>query len=558
MAPGPADSEATGPYQPQLNAALRPAANADLSPPPDSKTGVPSALPLMGVVQGTDPSPSNAVESLRQSRLRAAALFLAALAGVGLVWSLLARDGLWPLSTTVGICLGAVYALLSRRKRIAPLPLRALEFAVFGLMEANLVVVQYHQMLHAAVREDARAMLAEGRNALVASLHLMFAYAIFIPNSWRAAAPVVLLIALAPVVTEAVLLQTHPEVCRFGVEERVGLLMDWANPIMVLMGAGLAVYGTHVLNTLRQEVFEARRLNQYHLGERLGSGGMGDVYLAEHRLLKRLCALKLVRPESAGDPTALARFEREVRSAARLSHPNIVEIYDYGYTEDGTFYYVMEYLRGLSLADLVERHGPLPPGRAIYLLGQACAALAEAHAAGLVHRDLKPANVFAAHIGRRYDVTKLLDFGLVKEMAGGTVELSAPGVIAGTPLYMAPEQAMGGGALDHRADLYALGGVAYYLLTGRPPFEGDSAFAVMMAHARDPVTPPARHRPGLPEDLEQVVLRCLAKEPADRYPDAEALGQALAACAAATEWDARQAALWWQGVEQGARTSLVT
>ena len=201
---------------------------------------------------------------------------------------------------------------------------------------------------------------------------------------------------------------------------------------------------------------------------------MGEVYLAEHQLLKRPCAIKLIRPDRAGDPRALARFEREVRTTARLSHPNTVEIYDYGRTEDGTFYYVMEYLSGLSLADLVERHGPLPPGRAIYLLRQACGALAEAHAAGLVHRDLKPANIFAARRGGLHDVAKLLDFGLVLPTAEPVAPPSSAGTatIAGSPLYMAPEQATGDARPDARSDLYGLGAVAYYLLTGRAPFEG--------------------------------------------------------------------------------------
>jgi serine/threonine-protein kinase len=466
---------------------------------------------------------------------------------VFVVWSLLANNGLWPLHTTVGACLGVACAILSRREPVGPFPLRALELTIFGVAGAGLAVAQYHQMLHAAVREDAQALLAEGKNALIASLLLMFAYTMLIPNSWRAAAAVALVLTVAPVVAEAVLLHRHPEVRRFGSAQGGLLLMDGANPILALVGAGLGAYGAHVLNTLRQEVFEARRLNQYHLGQRLGSGGMGDVYLAEHRLLKRRCALKLVRPENAGDPRTLARFEREVQAAARLSHPNVVEIYDYGLTQDGTFYYVMEYLRGLSFADLVARHGPLPAGRVIYLLRQACAGLAEAHAAGLIHRDLKPANLFAAHVGSRYDVTKLLDFGLVKETARGPVDLSGPGLVIGTPLYAAPEQATASAALDHRADLYALGAVAYYLLTGRPPFEGDSVLGVLLAHAHDPVAPPSRHRPDVPGDLEGVVLRCLAKGPGDRYPDAEALGQALAGCAAADEWDGRRAATWWRG-----------
>ena len=209
------------------------------------------------------------------------------------------------------------------------------------------------------------------------------------------------------------------------------------------------------------------------------------------------CALKLIKPEAGADPIALARFEREVQSAARLAHPNTIEIYDYGHTDDGTFYYVMEYLQGLSLADLVRQAGPLPPGRVIYLFRQVCAGLAEAHGLGLVHRDLKPANVFVAVRGGESDVAKVLDFGLVKLTRGpGAAELTADMTVSGTPLYMAPEQAMGDRSLDARADIYALGAMMYYALTGQPPFTGESAFAVMMAHARDPVVPPSQLRPG--------------------------------------------------------------
>ena len=263
---------------------------------------------------------------------------------------------------------------------------------------------------------------------------------------------------------------------------------------------------------------------------------MGEVYLAEHQLLKRPCAVKLIRPGDATDPRALERFEREVRLTATLSHPNTVEIYDYGRAEDGTYYYVMEYLPGLSLAELVERHGPLPPGRVVYLLRQVCGALREAHAAGLIHRDIKPSNIFAARRGGMDDVAKLLDFGLVLPAATvRAAHLSGEGQILGTPLFMSPEQATGGRELDERSDIYSLGAVAYYLLTGRPPFDGEDGIAVMIAHARDPVVPPSRVRAGIPEDLERVVLRCLAKDPAERFPDAESLERALARCACAAE-----------------------
>ena len=242
----------------------------------------------------------------------------------------------------------------------------------------------------------------------------------------------------------------------------------------------------------------------------------------------------------------MARFEREVQSAARLAHPNTIEIFDYGLTGDGTFYYVMEYLQGKSLADLVRTHGPIPPGRVIYLFRQICAGLAEAHGLGLVHRDLKPANVFVAVRGGESDVSKVLDFGLVKltkDPAAAT--LTSDMTVSGTPMFMAPEQTVGDRSLDARADIYALGAMMYHALTGQPPFTGENAFAIMMAHSRDPVVPPSQINPDVPADLEQVVLRCLAKKPEERYPSARALGQALAACAAASDWGANRAEAWW-------------
>ncbi len=207
------------------------------------------------------------------------------------------------------------------------------------------------------------------------------------------------------------------------------------------MGAVLAVYGSMLLNGLRKQLHHVRKFGQYQLIRKLGEGGMGEVHLAEHQLLKRPCALKLIKTEAGANPTALARFEREVQSAARLAHPNTIQIFDYGHTEDGTFYYVMEYLDGLSLAETVQKAGPLPAGRVIYLFKQVCAALAEAHEIGLVHRDLKPANLFVAVRGGESDVAKVLDFGLVKltqdvDAATLTQEMT----ISGTPMFMAPNR----------------------------------------------------------------------------------------------------------------------
>jgi serine/threonine-protein kinase len=313
----------------------------------------------------------------------------------------------------------------------------------------------------------------------------------------------------------------------------------------------ISIYGVYVINRLRVEAFDARQINQYRLGRKLGSGGMGEVYLAEHELLKRPCAVKLINLERMGDPRAIARFEREVRTTAGLSHPHTVDIYDYGRTDEGVFYYVMEYLRGMNLAQLVSKYGPLDPSRAVFLLRAACEALHEAHRAGLVHRDLKPANIFAATRGGRFDYVKLLDFGLVKTQQEDpdSPDMSEDGRVIGSPSFMSPEQALGEGEVDARSDVYSLGAVGYYLLTGEPPFIGRSVMRVMVAHARDPVRRPSELRPDLPSDLEAVVLRCLEKAPEDRYPDASSLAAALGSCEAGMGWSFERARLWWEANE---------
>lgn len=263
-------------------------------------------------------------------------------------------------------------------------------------------------------------------------------------------------------------------------------------------------------------------------------------------MLKRPCAIKLIRPTDVGNVAALARFEREVQATAALSHWNTVEIFDYGRTDDGTFYYAMEYLPGLTLEELVNRHGPLPAPRAVHFLRQVCAALREAHSQGLIHRDIKPGNIFAAERGGVYDVAKLLDFGLVKggdDNAGGS---NSGGGISGSPLFMAPEQGRSFEDTDSRSDIYALGAVAYFLLTGKPPFEGKTPLKILHAHATNPVTPPSQINSMVPPDLEQVVLTCLAKDPVDRYQSAADLQAALDQVACAGIWTDADAAEWWK------------
>jgi serine/threonine-protein kinase len=275
---------------------------------------------------------------------------------------------------------------------------------------------------------------------------------------------------------------------------------------------------------------------------------MGEVHLAEHVLLRRPCAIKLIRPDRAGDPLHLRRFEREVKATATLSHPNTVQVYDYGHTDDGTFYYVMEYLPGLTLEQLVEQHGPLLANRAVHFLRQVSAALSEAHAIGLIHRDIKPGNVMVCERGGRHDTVKLLDFGLVIPLGGGPVDdkVTREGAIAGSPAYMSPEQASGQDEVDARSDIYSVGALAYFLMTGQPPFAGRSGVKMLAAHLYEPPAPLRKHRPEIPADLEAVVLKCLAKVPADRYAEVRALDVALAACDPGRPWTEQNASQWWR------------
>ncbi len=520
-----------------------------------------SDSPRVEMVVGPGPRLAHQTAELLKIRLRAVAIIF-------LVGHLVffARNLLLPIENpslpyvhgVVILTLGGIVALLYGRASIPLRSLRHLELFLFGAMAAFFAFTHYRMLLDSTHKEDPLLVLTTVKNTLLYNYMLILTYGLFIPNTWKRTAVVVGVISILPAMAAVLMEFRHSEL--LGVARPIITFASVSdNVLIVLLGDSIAIYGSHVMNTLRVEAFEARQLGQYRLLHKLGQGGMGEVYLAEHQLFKRPCAVKLIHAGRAADPRALARFEREVRTTAHLSHPNTVEIYDYGRTEDGAFYYVMEYLHGLSLAELVERHGPLPPGRVIYLLRQACGALAEAHAAGLVHRDIKPANIFASRRGGCYDFVKLLDFGLVKAVTPGpeSSELSREGSVTGSPLYMSPEQATGERDPDRRADIYSLGGVGYYLLTGRPPFAGSNAMQVMIAHARDPVPSPSSFQPGIPSDLESVLLKCLGKAPSERYPTANALDAALAACEDASRWDARKAEDWWRSIEPVASSTPI-
>jgi hypothetical protein len=504
--------------------------------------------------------PSTGTRSQSQERLRGLTMVYLLIAVLMMFWKyVVVRDPDLTQAipyTIVVATLGVVACLLSRSKPLPVSWLGVLELVTIGTVAVAFAFAQYQTMLDFSRRGDtARAQFVMKNRVLVTAV-LILSYGIYVPKNWRRAALVVGPLAILPFAVLLVLYLRQPVTMGWLGQIRVDhnttpfALFGFDAMILLVLAAGTAS-GSHTISGLRRQVVDAKQLGQYRLRGQLGAGGMGEVYLAEHQLLKRPCAVKLIRPGIESGSKALERFEREVRLTATLSHPNTVEIYDYGRTEDGTYYYVMEYLRGLSLADLVDQYGPVPPGRTVYLLRQVCQALREAHAAGLIHRDIKPSNIFASRRGGIDDVAKLFDFGLVLSLtANGAPHLSGERRVFGTPMFMSPEQATGERELDRRSDIYSLGAVAYYLLTGRPPFDGEDGIELLIAHARDPVVPPSQFSAGIPDDLERVVLRCLAKDPADRFSDAENLARALGECACADEWDQDRAAQWWQHAGQ--------
>lgn len=323
-----------------------------------------------------------------------------------------------------------------------------------------------------------------------------------------------------------------------------------------LLVVGMAYVGARVVYQLGTEVKRARELGSYRLEERLGRGGMGEVWRARHRMLVRPAAIKVIRPALAGGSPAASeqaarRFEREAQTIARLRSPHTVELFDFGIAADGGFYYVMELLDGLDADALVRRFGPIPAGRAVFLLQQVCHSLSEAESQGLVHRDIKPANIFLCRYGEDCDFVKVLDFGLAKAIdkaseARTEPPLTGETMVPGTPAFMAPEQALGHGNVDGRADIYATGCVAYWLLSGQPVFSAESPMGLLLHHARTPPTPvSARSELPISPALDRVVLACLEKDPLKRPQSARELARLLAEVDEAGDWTEDQARRWW-------------
>ncbi len=553
-------------------------------------------LPHIARPTGSDPDAE--LRTLLHRRLRATCLLILALLGLLLTRRLIVQGidlqgknfdlGLL-LAATLLLCTSVVY--LQKRPGLSIAMLRRIETVVFLSMLSYQAVMQYRWLCGgksypsldiALVQDGGPSVLwtlipgqelsfREHDGLLLASMAWAFpwscyllGYILYIPTTLRRS--LMLLGATYGLIlgSTCAAMLTQPQLA-WSYLQIAGLLYCLLTP-----SSYMSLSAARKIDKLERQVVEARSLGQYTLRRRLGTGGMGEVYLAYHRLLRRPCAVKLIRP-AAANPSSLVRFEREVQSMASLTHPNIVEIFDYGHTDDGTFYYVMEYVPGLSLEELVRRYGSLPPERVVHLLVQICDALREAHAVGLIHRDIKPGNILVCARGNRYDVVKLLDFGLVQRVGDNDslplslstqpipqfdVESAEPendalylnvtqgGSLLGTPAYMSPEQIIGDRALDARTDIYSLGGVAYYLLTGHPPFLTSYAVELMAAHIGEPVTPPSTHRSDIPPELEAVVMRCLEKDVNQRFPDTASLADALRSLAGG--WSIAAAKAWWR------------
>ncbi len=529
-----------------------------------------AAAPQRGccrLAAGSGPRLTEAIASLLRSRLRLAILIILCGFAVTLFRDLLhGAAGLHPLWLALSGCevaaLAIASALLWSRWPLSMQGLHLIELTVFGMIAAAFAWLEIDTYHSGALLRS----LVPGQEALVRRLVGVFAalpwfvlivlYGTFIPNTWRRSAIVVGSFAVLPIALMVAASQFDPDMADY--------VLSALPMTITLVGtaAAIAVFGSHKIHKLQEKAHEAERIGQYRLKEVLGVGGMGTVYLAEHVLLRRPCAIKVIYPEQAGDPGTLLRFEREVQATATLTHWNTIEVFDYGHTDDGTFYYVMEYLPGINLEEMVQQYGVLPPERAVHLLRQVCQALRKAHGIGLIHRDIKPSNIIACERGGVYDVAKLLDFGVVKSLAMPTnsVKLTTDGALAGSPAYMSPEQARGRTQLDGRSDIYNIGAVAYYLLTGKLVFERDTALEMLQAHGYELFLPAPEFRHQVPARLQQVIRRCLMKDPALRFPDAASLDQAFAACAGIDPWTAGNAEAWWRRHESSssAATECVT
>ena len=494
-------------------------------------------------------------ESLLRCRLRTVAyIFLVAAA----IWMTLDQVSGQTFGFLIQIpcllVLAGVAALLSSRKAIPLASLRALELVLFGAAAVYLSARDYTLIYSAMSRGEGSLALSGFTETVFHGVLLVVVYGMFIPNTIKRATAVVVSLTAAPIVAGFVFGLAFPAIAQAMAQLVSGRVAEAG--FFLVLSAGIAIAGTQIVGQYQSHKVEAMEAGFYQLKERIGVGGMGEVWRAEHHKLVRPAAIKLIRPERIEDKDqavardTIRRFEREAQATAALRSPHTVELYDVGVSGDGIFYYVMEYLNGIDLKTLVEKHGPQPPGRTIHLLEQVCESLADAHQSRMIHRDVKPANIFSCHMGLSYDFIKVLDFGLVKietEEGDDDTQLTQEGMTAGSPAFMAPEVVTGKTSVDGRADLYALGCVGYWLLTGQYVFPRKRTMAMALDHVTTTTQPPSqRSESSIPPALDRIILKCLEKKPEDRFGSAMELAQALAAEVASNGWDRSQAERWWK------------
>lgn len=550
------------PPEPQLAATM---ARAPTPTQPQSNTTDETLVPASGTPQPTRSLSSGSAGFTNETRQLLRRRLILTHTAVGFATAfmvvvnlfgvpVLPRDagmGRWIVGFPLLVCGQSVAGLVFLLRRPdAPLSAcRLVEVSHFGLLGLFAGLARYLVLSAPPVcSDDMRYSLVLYRfDAVITNYPTVFAiifYGVLIPNTQRRSLLGAGILGSIPLLATLLAAIVNPDV-RGALTAIVPVTV-----LPLVMAAVIAVFCASRAIKLQRQAYEAlreaRQLGAYTLKEKLGEGGMGEVWLAEHRLLKRPCAMKFIRAELAANPDTARRFEREVRAVTTLTHFNTIRIFDYGSSEDGSFYYVMEYLDGPTLDKLVKERGPLTPGRAVYMLRQLCGALAEAHSDGMVHRDLKPNNILIAALGGQRDVVKLLDFGLVQDHSATESDdrITRAGTVLGTPSYMCPEQA-GGEAVDARGDLYSLGAVAFFMLAGRPPFEGSSVGKLISAHLTQLAPDIRTLRAETPADLAEVVAKCLAKDPRARFQSAAELDSALAACSCSMEWNASVAAQWW-------------
>ena len=517
-------------------------------------------LPVLNFqVRHADHSESEEIEQLLHRRLRIIVLIAI---GVHAFFNALRLVRLSPLLTTNTVyqlwipaalnllALVVIAIILGRRKTYSLRRLRWIELAAFGIATLYFLGETYTTLFSLSggwLITYSQRHLAEisilARQPSINWMVIIIGYGTFIPNTGRRCALVTGAMAFSALILVAIAGLFHPAVPRKALLVFLAEMGMWMG-----CAVAMAIYGSHKITVLREQALQARKLGQYHLKKLVGKGGMGEVYLAEHVLLKRPCAVKVIRHDQTNDPGMLKRFLREVQVTATLTHPNTVQVFDYGQADDGTVFYAMEFLDGLTLDQMVKNYGSMPPARAVHILRQLCGALAEAHAIGLIHRDIKPTNVILCRRWGQYDVAKLLDFGLVRTSTTepGESGKTLAGMILGSPAFMSPEQALGNSSVDARSDIYSLGALAYFLIAAEPPFVRKSIVETLAAHIGENPKPLRSIRPTLPADLEKIVQRCLEKSCDRRFADASALGQALAGCSLAGHWNAEDAAVWWK------------